>query len=67
MAPHVVLNGSSWTKCYFDKFDRHLYSNYDVIVLPQTSKQNESGKYKISFEEKLSKWKVLKDVVNAHF
>jgi len=62
---HIVLNGSSGTKRYFDRFEKHLYSNYDVIVLPQTSKLNESGKYKISFEEKLFKWEVLKDVVNA--
>lgn len=63
---HIVLNGASRTKRYFDKFDRHLYSNYDVKVLPQTSRLNESRKYKISFEEKLSKWQILKEIVDAH-
>ena len=62
---YIILNGISKTKRYFEKYFKKLYENYEIIELPQTSKFNESGKYKISFEEKLSKWKVLKDIVDA--
>ena len=63
---YIILNGPSKTKYYFDMFNIDLYKEYEVIVLPQTSKMNESGKNKISFEEKLYEWRKLKDIVNAH-
>ena len=62
---YIILNGPSKTKSYFDMFNIGLYKEYEIIDLPQTSKRNETGKNKISFEEKLSKWKVLKDIINA--
>lgn len=62
---YIILNGPSKTKSYFDMFNIGLYNEYEIIDLPQTSKRNETGKNKISFEEKLSKWKVLKDIINA--
>jgi len=62
---YIILNGPSKTKYYFDMFNIDLYKKYEIIDLPQTSKRNETGKNKTSFEEKLSKWKVLKDIINA--
>lgn len=62
---YIILNGFSKTKFYFDKFNIDLYNEYKVICLPQTSKMNETGKNKISFEEKLYKWRKLKDIVNG--
>ena len=62
---YIVLNGKSKTKRYFYKYFKELYKSYEIIVLPQTSKLNESGKYKISYEEKLSKWRILKEIADA--
>ena len=62
---YIVLNGKSKTKRYFYKYFKELYKSYNIIVLPQTSKLNESGKYKISYEEKLSKWRILKEIADA--
>lgn len=62
---HIVLNGKSMTQSYFLKFYKELYEEYDVKAFPQASRLNESGKYKITFEEKLVKWSALKRLVNA--
>lgn len=62
---YIVLNGTSKTQSYFRKFHKELYKDYEVKALPQTSRLNESGRHKISFDEKLLKWSVLKDLVNA--
>lgn len=62
---YIILNGFSKTKFYFDKFNIDLYNEYKVICLPQTSKMNETGKNKITFEEKLFKWRILKEILNA--
>ena len=62
---YIVLNGISKTKRYFNKYFKQLYENYEIIELPQTSKFNESGKYKITYEEKLLRWRVLKTITDA--
>lgn len=64
---YIVLNGTSMTQSYFRKYHKEFYKEYEVIALPQTSNLNESGRYKVTFEEKLSKWSVLKHIVNAKF
>lgn len=63
---YIILNGTSTTRFYFDANNANLYKEYIIKALPQTSIMNEKRKYrKITFEEKLSKWKIIKDIVNA--